>query len=206
MTTFTPGDRITGRSLLSNSTVTGRFRTHTGDHGEGAVIKLEDGTTDVVSTTGAEHVQFTIVELLRQFADHIEAGPELGDVDLSSVMPSRGELRVQLYQRDKSTIADTVAWANSVGAESVRASRVKEDWHLSANGKLSGGATIALVAVTRDAESRALDKAIGDSKLNDAIPLDVLAKHQRPKPDALTAEQIAELKHSAKTPMPGGDS
>jgi hypothetical protein len=130
----------------------------------------------------------TPADKLRALAAHLDLHPELGHLSSVNVID---RLHIQLYEPEgESAIGALLPWARSIGAVNVSASRAA-DWHITARGQTETGVAISVVALTRAAETGALNHAIGGSKLNGAVPLDVLARHQRPAPaaeDAHTAE------------------
>jgi hypothetical protein len=211
MKTFKPGEKITGNSMMGDALqpveVTGEYLRPFGTSSSMALlIETEDGTRHVVDGNTARPAEPTQAMFYRQLADHLDDFAELDH--LGNVGANFGKLRIQLYEPpEASAIAAILIWLKSVGAVNVSARKVKENWHLSGIGRVSGGLPVEVIAISVGEEAAALDDAIGGSKLNGAIPLDVIARHQRPHPAALfTAEQMAEVEHWSKTPLPGGAS
>jgi hypothetical protein len=211
MKDFKPGTKITGNSMMVDGLedpveVTGEYIRPFGMNDLKALL-VEDavGTRHVVDGNTARHAEPTAAMLLHQLAEHLDAHDDLDSI--GDVMPTRGRLRVQLYEDEgKSAIGAMLRWLKSSDAATARARRVGENWHISGTGQVIGGSRIELVVVTNSVETVALDEAFGDSKVADGIPLETLARHRRPLPSGLTDELLAEAEHWSKTPLPGGAS
>jgi hypothetical protein len=199
------GEKITGESLLDEkrAEVTGEFIRPFGTKGTTALlIQTGGGTRHVIDGNTARPAEPTTATVFRQLAEHLDGFVELDHI--GSVSTLSGKLRVQIYEPPgSSAIAAIVPWLRSIGSLTVSARRVEKNWHLNGSGKVTGGLPIEVIVISEGLEADALDVAFGKSKLNDAIPLEVLARHQRPLSE-ITHEQLAEVEHWSKTPLPGG--
>ncbi|MEV6879706.1 hypothetical protein [Amycolatopsis sp. NPDC051128] len=203
MQNFKPGTKITGNSMMVDGLdpveVTGVYVRPFGMSSSTALL-IEDtvGTRHVVDGDTARYAEPTTAMLLHQLAEHMDAFEELDSV--GDVGPTRGKLRVQLYERGTSAIGALLPWLDSIGAATVSARRVRDDWHIHGAGQVNGGSHIELVVITESAETAAIDEAFAEDKNLSGIPVEALAKCQRPRPGGITDEQLAEAEHWSKTP------
>lgn len=177
-TQFKQGDELTGPSLINDDRdATGIYLRLFDPAGDGLLIERSDGTRDVIATDKARHAKPTAAMFLRGLADHLDHFPEATYV--GSVSPSWDTLRVQLYERGKtSAITALLPWLASVGATTASGHHADGIWHLAVRGHIANGLPIEVIALTEAEETAALDAIFDDGK-HDAISPEVLTQCQR---------------------------
>lgn len=121
----------------------------------------------------------TRIARLRAVVDHAEKhglGEHLADVSVYN------SAKVQIFERvGKSAIAVLLPWARSIGAVTASVIKSQSDYHLTVSGHIDPNVPLSVVIITRDDETAALDDAgFDNTNLNGWVPLDVLAKSERP--------------------------
>ncbi|ANN16200.1 hypothetical protein SD37_11490 [Amycolatopsis orientalis] len=210
MKNFKPGAKITGESLMGDgpnpSEVTGVFVRLFGKKGSTALlVETEFGVRHVIDGNTARLAEPTQAMLFGQLAEHLDKFGELNE-HIGGVTARFGRLSLQVYEPDgHSAIGLLLAWLKSIGAATATARRHEKAWHIKGKGRVTGGLPIEVVVISEGDEAATLDAAFGDVKEKTDVPVEELARCQR-QASVVTDEQLAEVEHWSKTPLPDEDA